>query len=236
MVDRLPQGVSFTILADSCHSGGLLQHAKEQIGHSCTKKAKYSEGSNSSRSHDTTAHQDYIDDDAKYQHIAHNWPGTVKNRALPLSTLLKILQQKNPEIQVGNIRNTLFELFGEEASIKVRKSIKKAYIIAGSASSARVNEQTMQQRQPEKAGILLSGCQSDEVSVDANPTGDPRKAFGAMSDAVVTVLSEHRKHGKQRRISNKELVRRARLVLEKGGYNQHPGLYCSDDQVSSPFL
>ncbi|MFQ6644164.1 hypothetical protein Gotur_018492 [Gossypium turneri] len=32
LVNRLPEGVSFTILSDSCHSGGLIEKEKEQIG------------------------------------------------------------------------------------------------------------------------------------------------------------------------------------------------------------
>ncbi|OWM73122.1 hypothetical protein CDL15_Pgr001236 [Punica granatum] len=32
MVNRLPKGSSFTILSDSCHSGGLIDKEKEQIG------------------------------------------------------------------------------------------------------------------------------------------------------------------------------------------------------------
>ncbi|KDP45463.1 hypothetical protein JCGZ_09712 [Jatropha curcas] len=32
LVNRLPKGTSFTILSDSCHSGGLIDKEKEQIG------------------------------------------------------------------------------------------------------------------------------------------------------------------------------------------------------------
>lgn len=32
LINRLPMGVSFTILSDSCHSGGLIDKEKEQIG------------------------------------------------------------------------------------------------------------------------------------------------------------------------------------------------------------
>ena len=32
LVDRLPAGVSFTIISDSCHSGGLIDKEKEQLG------------------------------------------------------------------------------------------------------------------------------------------------------------------------------------------------------------
>ncbi|CAM6039384.1 unnamed protein product [Sphagnum compactum] len=32
LVENLPDGVLFTVIADSCHSGGLIQHLEEQIG------------------------------------------------------------------------------------------------------------------------------------------------------------------------------------------------------------
>ncbi|MBA0867798.1 hypothetical protein Goshw_004351 [Gossypium schwendimanii] len=32
LVNRLPEGASFTIVSDSCHSGGLIEKEKEQIG------------------------------------------------------------------------------------------------------------------------------------------------------------------------------------------------------------
>ncbi|KAK8494453.1 hypothetical protein V6N13_016498 [Hibiscus sabdariffa] len=37
LVNRLPEGASFTILSDSCHSGGLIDKEKEQIGPSAYK-------------------------------------------------------------------------------------------------------------------------------------------------------------------------------------------------------
>ncbi|XVF00159.1 hypothetical protein REPUB_Repub03eG0261100 [Reevesia pubescens] len=37
LVNRLPKGASFTILSDSCHSGGLIDKEKEQIGPSTIK-------------------------------------------------------------------------------------------------------------------------------------------------------------------------------------------------------
>ncbi|XWS75417.1 hypothetical protein CRYUN_Cryun01aG0086100 [Craigia yunnanensis] len=38
LIRRLPKGSSFTILSDSCHSGGLIDKEKEQIGHSTLEK------------------------------------------------------------------------------------------------------------------------------------------------------------------------------------------------------
>ncbi|XP_021296575.1 metacaspase-9 [Herrania umbratica] len=37
LVNRLPKGATFTILSDSCHSGGLIDKEKEQIGPSIIK-------------------------------------------------------------------------------------------------------------------------------------------------------------------------------------------------------
>ncbi|KAG6533777.1 hypothetical protein ZIOFF_007652 [Zingiber officinale] len=39
LVNRVPSGATFTIVSDSCHSGGLIDHEKEQIGPSSTVAA-----------------------------------------------------------------------------------------------------------------------------------------------------------------------------------------------------
>ncbi|KAJ1689008.1 hypothetical protein LUZ63_013163 [Rhynchospora breviuscula] len=39
MVDKLPSGTSLTIISDSCHSGGLIDNEKEQIGPSTVKSS-----------------------------------------------------------------------------------------------------------------------------------------------------------------------------------------------------
>ncbi|KAJ1703745.1 hypothetical protein LUZ63_003524 [Rhynchospora breviuscula] len=38
IVDQLPYGTTLTIISDSCHSGGLINHEKEQIGPSTVKR------------------------------------------------------------------------------------------------------------------------------------------------------------------------------------------------------
>ena len=35
LVNRLPKGATFTILSDSCHSGGLIDKEREQVGPDC---------------------------------------------------------------------------------------------------------------------------------------------------------------------------------------------------------
>ncbi|KAH7286198.1 hypothetical protein KP509_33G062700 [Ceratopteris richardii] len=72
-------------------------------------------------------------------------------------------------------------------------------------------------------GVLLSGCQSDQTSADANPSGDKAEAYGAMSNALQMVLANNKGP-----ITNYELVTEVWKVLKKQGFSQRPGLYCAD--------
>ncbi|KAG5016543.1 hypothetical protein AAZX31_08G229900 [Glycine max] len=142
-VDGVPRGCTITIVSDSCHSGGLLEEAKEQIGES-TKGEEEQSGSGfgfSSFLHRTVEdaiesrgfhipsalrHNRGRDDDvdeAQDREIELPNGGYVKNRSLPLSTLIDILKQKTgkDDIDVGKLRPTLFDVFGEDASPKVKK-------------------------------------------------------------------------------------------------------------------
>ena len=38
-------------------------------------------------------------------------------------------------------------------------------------------------------GVLITGCQSNETSADACPSGDPSKAFGALTNALTTTIN-----------------------------------------------
>jgi metacaspase-1 len=66
-------------------------------------------------------------------------------------------------------------------------------------------------------GILLSGCQTDETSADVEGSSGNGKAHPAP-------------------MSNREVVSRARAALTEQGFQQHPCLYCSDDNADAPFL
>ncbi|KAF3502080.1 hypothetical protein F2Q69_00045659 [Brassica cretica] len=80
------------------------------------------------------------------------------------------------------------------------------------------------------SGILLSGCQADETSADVGGGGGG-KAYGAFSNAIQTVLKEN-----GGALKNKQLVMMAREVLERLGFQQHPCLYCSDQNADATFL
>ncbi|MFX9848179.1 caspase family protein, partial [Acinetobacter baumannii] len=81
------------------------------------------------------------------------------------------------------------------------------------------------------SGILISGCQTDQTSADATPSGDASKAYGALSNAIQTIIAES-----DGQISNQELVMKARVILKKQGFTQRPGLYCSDTHVDASFV
>lgn len=146
LVDGVPRGCKITIVSDSCHSGGLLEETKEQIGES-TKGEEQEQHSGSGFGLSSFLHRKVEDaiesrgfhvpsslrhnrgrDDAdevedRDIELPHGNYGYVKNRSLPLSTLIDILKQKTgkDDIDVGKLRPTLFDVFGEDASPKVKK-------------------------------------------------------------------------------------------------------------------
>ncbi|KAK4805091.1 hypothetical protein SAY86_004908 [Trapa natans] len=145
-VDQIPEGCRITIVSDSCHRGGLIEQAKEQIGES-TKREEEEESSgfgfksflhqkvqDAFESHGVHVpsgllhHQRNRDDEEgdREVEIASGEYGYVKNKSLPLQTLIDILKQKTgkEDIGVGELRPTLFDMFGDDASPKVKKFMK----------------------------------------------------------------------------------------------------------------
>ncbi|RAL37847.1 hypothetical protein DM860_000541 [Cuscuta australis] len=306
LVDSLPEGSRITVVSDSCHSGGLIDRAKEQIGESTRNNAadedevgddggggssgfgfkkflrKTVEDAFESRGIQVPSewhrhHQPHVEiertilvdsEDGDQHHV--------KSKSLPLSTLIDILKQKTgkDDIDVGKLRPTLFDVFGEDASPKVKKFMNVILnklqhqgsttgeegggflgMVGGLAvdflkcklnqndetyvkpaletpvgSKQEVYAGTSQRALPD-SGILISGCQTDQTSADATPSGNPHESYGALSNAIQTILNES-----DRPVSNQELVLKARDILKKKGFTQRPGLYCSDHHVDAPFV
>lgn len=317
IVDKLPHGVTLTLVSDSCHSGGLIKHEKEQIGESYSQHGGdsarsegrdfglrdfvsetvqgaledrgihlpsfgHAHGHGHGHVHEQHPHYQiisehrrrYLEEDQIYHRVPYQGSGHVKSRALPLSMLLEILKEKTgrQDVDVGTIRPALFHLFGQDSSSKVKKFVKVmlqnmdgggeqggGFVGALGNIAQQFLKQTLDESgnaeeyakpamethvsdhqaayagsridKNRDMGILLSGCQSSETSADANPSGNPHEAYGAMSNAVQTVLSQH--HGQ---ITNHELVSKIRQLLSSQGFKQHPGLYCSDDNTTSVFI
>ncbi|KAK4285613.1 hypothetical protein QN277_002289 [Acacia crassicarpa] len=296
-VDKVPRDCKLTIVSDSCHSGGLIEETKEQIGESTgggeaehhsssgfgfrsfvkqtVEDAIESRGihiPSALRHHHRRGEDDEEERDFVVSRESDN--GYVRSRSLPLSTLIEILKQKTgkDDIDVGTLRPTLFDVFGEDASPKVKKFMKTVFAkfqhgnaegeegggIMGMVGSLaqeflkqKLNENDEGYAKPAlethveskhevyagsgrrlpHGGILMSGCQSDETSADASPSGDSDKAYGAFSNAIQAIIEET-----DGAVTYQELVTRAREMLERQGFTQKPGLYCSDQHVDAPFL
>ncbi|GMJ11619.1 metacaspase 2d, metacaspase 4 [Hibiscus trionum] len=291
LVDKVPAGCCITIVSDSCHSGGLIDEAKEQIGES-TKGSDSESGSGfknflhqkvhgafESRGIHVPSkfhrhHDDDDDEEVDDRGVVEDYDEDVyvNSRSLPLSTLIDMLKQETgkDDIDVGKLRPTLFDAFGEDSSPKVKKFMKifmtklqghddgegggfmgkvgglalqflktkldddEGYGKPALETEVRSHKDAYagaSKHSLPDSGILISGCQTDQTSADATPSGNPSQAYGALSNAIQTIIAES-----DGRVTNKELVLKARRMLKKQGFTQRPGLYCSDNHVDAPFV
>lgn len=60
-------------------------------------------------------------------------------------------------------------------------------------------------------GVLVTGCQSNETSADACPSGDPAKAFGALTNSLTTTINAIKGKDPAAACDNKFVVSQARL-------------------------
>lgn len=187
VVNRLPKGASLTILSDSCHSGGLIDKEKEQIGPSSV-----------------------VDKNATMK-LSYNYTP----KTIPFECILQHLSSIT-KINTADIGTHLLEFFGSEASLRFRLPLLDLELF----KPLRSDE-----------GVLLSGCQADETSADMSPSMAGGKAYGAFSNAVQMVLKDN-----PGQLSNREVVMMARKILQAQGFEQHPCLYCSDENANATFL
>ncbi|GKV37858.1 hypothetical protein SLEP1_g45830 [Rubroshorea leprosula] len=291
-VEKVPEGCRITIVSDSCHSGGLIDESKEQIGESTRHEEsssgfgfkdflhhKVQDAFESRGIHIPSGlrhhHEEEEGNDRGVSEEGYGDYGYVKNKSLPLSTLIEILKQKTgkDDIDVGKLRPTLFDVFGEDASPKVKKFMNVIFnklqqgdgesgggggffgMVGGLAqeflkqklddndesyakpaletqvgSKQEVYAGSTKRSLPDD-GILISGCQTNQTSADASPSGHSAEAYGALSNAIQTILAEA-----DGPVTNQELVFKAREMLKRQGFTQRPGLYCGDNHVDAPFV
>ncbi|GJN28389.1 hypothetical protein PR202_gb16502 [Eleusine coracana subsp. coracana] len=215
VVDRVPRGASFTIVSDSCHSGGLIDNEKEQIGPATVD-----------------------DDDDLVAAAGSARPSrTTRARFIPYAALVGHLAGASGLHASRHAADHLLALFGADASAKWWSHHNKHR--HGHGHHGMDDDPSLSPDNDE--GILLSGCQTDETSADVVPEEEEdddegrrkekKKACGAFSSAVQAVLAAH-----PAAMSNREVVRGARAVLSEQGFDQHPCLYCSDGNADKPFL
>ncbi|KVH87733.1 Peptidase C14, caspase catalytic [Cynara cardunculus var. scolymus] len=293
---NLITGCRITIVSDSCHSGGLIDEAKEQIGESCKNDTEEQEEESSGsgfgfrsflhksaenalesrgiRLPSALRHRRHDQEEEEVDEETYEGDLHVKNKSLPLSTFLDILKQKTGKenIDVGNVRPALFDIFGEDSSPKVKKfmnvllsklqgsndgsggsggffgmvgGLAQEFLKQKLEDDSDYGKPAMEtsvgskedayagskKREMPENGILISGCQTHETSADATPSGKPQEAYGALSNAIQTIIEES---GGE--VSNRDLVSKARQLLKKQGFTQKPGLYCDDNHVEASFV
>ncbi|KAK6127094.1 hypothetical protein DH2020_039157 [Rehmannia glutinosa] len=185
LVNRVPKGATFTILSDSCNSGGLIDKETEQIGPCATP------------------------DDA----ISKLRP----TRMIPFESILQYFTTLTGKMS-KDIGTHLVEVFGDDAGIMFRP------------------HDPINKTLEADEGILLSGCQKNEYSCELTEK-DVSKPCGAFTYAVQMVFKEN---PAGRNLSNREVVIKARNIMklmpDDIENEQHPCLYCSDQNADAPFL
>ncbi|KAE8715214.1 Metacaspase-5 [Hibiscus syriacus] len=217
LVNRLPAEASFTVLSDSCHSGGLIEKEKKQTVSSedtentdnqvkgkvkVKAKPKFLGFDFISHAIDTAAGWAVQAVDT-----AAGWAGQAIDTAAGFA-----------HNEVTKIAQGTHRIFGKDVSLKFHPHY------TGGALQLDALE--------EDDGILLSGCESDETSYDIVSGG---RAYGAFTDAVVKTLTNLSAHEE---ITNKKLLSMAAEAVRKQAHEaeQHPCLYCSDNNKDQPFL
>lgn len=139
---------------------------------------------------------------------------------------LRILQQGGAQ---GGVLGTVSNLATQFLRSKLNGQTPDE--AASYAAPAEAAGPQRKNRVASDVGMLISGCQSNETSADANPSHNAADSYGAFSNAIQTVLSQN-----DSPMTNRELVLAVRKVLTEQGFKQHPCLYCSDPNADSPFI
>eukprot|EP00798_Chlamydomonas_sp_ICE-L_P010589 gene10589-12250_t len=79
-------------------------------------------------------------------------------------------------------------------------------------------------------------CQDSETSADLMLNNDPSTAYGAMSNAVQTIVRVHYENYPGQVLTYRNLVLAVRRYLAQAKFAQNPCLECSDKFVDSQFI
>ena len=252
-MNKLPPNVKLTIVSDSCHSGGLIENTKEQIGESFQSSGEgygNDEDENAYTKNTTEEDRNYGRDDVE-----------IKNKSLPLHLLLDILKRKSgkDDVRVGNIRTTLFDIYGEDSSSIVKRFVRSlkggdsneqggdGFMGLVGSPTTQISNQSFEEEPSEDysyiseedseivrgsdMGILVSGCQTSQFSSDIDDGNGG--GYGVLSNAIKTVIEAA---SPDEPITNRQLVTQVREFLASEGFTQRPGLYCSDANADAPFI
>lgn len=85
-------------------------------------------------------------------------------------------------------------------------------------------------------GLLITGCQAEETSADACPSGDASQAYGALTNALTTIINQYKQAYPDQNISARTLVSQIRESLTAARFAQNPCLECDDANADAPFV
>ncbi|XVF82518.1 hypothetical protein PTKIN_Ptkin16aG0055700 [Pterospermum kingtungense] len=166
LIRRLPKETSFTIISDSCHSGGLIDKDKEIIGPSTVDRGISSFYYKPKKINFGTI----LGVLQTVSNVAQAVPDVV-------NTVSTVVQGAS---QVINSASSIFTgIFSRDVSLRflpqpdLHTDLKRSL--------------------DEKEGILLSGCQENEASADV--VGFDGKAYGAFTNALLRALLEENLSG-----------------------------------------
>lgn len=84
-------------------------------------------------------------------------------------------------------------------------------------------------------GMLITGCRDKETSADACPSGDPAQAYGALTNALVSIIKAQHQQRPGQLLPAKDLVMNVRELLLRGGFQQNPQLECTMENAERTF-
>jgi hypothetical protein len=163
-------------------------------------------------------------------------------------------QRTHHQVEVGNIRANLYDMFKDEASIMVKSFARNIFSklqednmlnttgnLAAQFLKQRLKDEGMTYARPAFAAVLqpldtaafnnkcvlISACQSYEDTFDFGQGS----SYGILSNAIQTIVRQHRDP-----IDNFRLVLAVKTLLKNQGFPQHPGLYCGAKKADSVFI
>lgn len=266
IVKKLNDDVFFTFVSDCCHSGGMLDHAGIQISgpkdgtsvpqldvgdilssfglRGVDEEAKKSNGIKN-RSLPVNDLMAILSEQLGTKVELGNLKGALGNlfgadasgkiqKYLEIACLLLDSLEGNGGGSNGNASPN-------SGCLSVLTMIIKKFFSPSSPSSGVALPQPgskppTQEQLHEDKGVLITGCQSNETSADACPSGKKARAYGALTNAIVTVVTAHHKQNPEEPLLYTNLVYSVRDVLSKGGYSQNPCLEGSKKTAAADFV
>ncbi|KAL3680517.1 hypothetical protein R1sor_023473 [Riccia sorocarpa] len=260
LLKPLAGGVQFTFVSDSCHSGGLLDGEQVQIGIADDGELgdETEEHAEEGSTRDfTPAAEKYVDVGTLQELLSERTGqevslGTIRTVLFDVfgddaSPTVKVFVKHIKErLEDGVSEEEILELYGETGHMAVAylkakmddEEIDNDEYFGKVDVDGPVNRSGHANAKPDPedclppgTGILISGCQSNQTSADANPTGDPADAYGALTHTIIGVVEEL-----DGNITNGELVNAVRKKLAESKFTQRPCLFSVEEAVDIPFI